>query len=457
MLYRFSFLLIILFNYHVSACSAFFCNSDIKILAKNFDWYSGEGYLIKNLKGQEKYAYGFRSSNLAKWTSKFGSITFNQIGKEFPYGGINEKGLVVEQLWLSNSQYKDNNNKQISELEWIQYQLDNYATINEVIDNIDELTIKPNSTIHFILADITGDSAVIEFINGNVIITSKNENFQAVTNSSINESTLYFKKNKTLNTTSRNSLNRYCILKDNLKSKAVSVNEAFATLNLVKEDTEDYKTYWSIVYDINNLEIHFKSYDNKNIKTLTLSDFDFSKNGKVEYSLINSNKTEFKEYTAKLNENLLSLAMKMMNLKIDEKSANSHQMNPELINIDNVFQNNYADLTVKFQSQFEKGIIYFSIIRGEENFKSYSGFEIGTIPVSEEITKIILYNLPKGEFAIACFQDTNNDNKMDTKTFGIPKNTGFSNNKKKIFGIPPSYKTARMILDKSKTILIKIK
>jgi choloylglycine hydrolase len=26
------------------------------------------------------------------WTSRYGSITFNQYGREFPSGGINEKG-----------------------------------------------------------------------------------------------------------------------------------------------------------------------------------------------------------------------------------------------------------------------------------------------------------------------------------------------------------------------------
>lgn len=32
---------------------------------------------------------------------------------------LNEKGLVVEQLWLGNTEYQENNNKTISELEWI--------------------------------------------------------------------------------------------------------------------------------------------------------------------------------------------------------------------------------------------------------------------------------------------------------------------------------------------------
>ena len=52
---------------------------------QNFDWGFRQGYLIKNIRGQQKYSYGFRGNNVAGWISKFGSITFNQNGKEFPY------------------------------------------------------------------------------------------------------------------------------------------------------------------------------------------------------------------------------------------------------------------------------------------------------------------------------------------------------------------------------------
>ena len=43
----------------------------------------------------------------------------------------------------------ENNNKTISELEWIQYQLDNYEKVDEVIENINSLTIKPIARIHY--------------------------------------------------------------------------------------------------------------------------------------------------------------------------------------------------------------------------------------------------------------------------------------------------------------------
>jgi Penicillin V acylase and related amidases len=42
-----------------------------------------------------------------EWISKYGSITFNQSGREFPHGGINEKGLVIEQMWLDEAAYPE--------------------------------------------------------------------------------------------------------------------------------------------------------------------------------------------------------------------------------------------------------------------------------------------------------------------------------------------------------------
>ena len=453
-------ILIIIFSFFYqssNACSAFFFNNGQKILAKNFDWSSGQGYILKNNRGQKKFAYGFRNSNVAAWTSKFGSITFNQIGKEFPYGGMNEKGLVIEQLWLSNTEYQNNNNKEISELEWIQYQLDNFSTIDEVIAMVNTLTIKPNALVHYILADKNGVSAVIEFVNGKIKISRQNTKFQVITNGTAEDSKNYFNTNKNIDYASRDKYDRYCILKNSLDIKNLSINETFEKLNLVNENQENYKTYWSIVYDINNLEINFKSFSNDEIKKVSLSDFDFSKDSEIHFALINSNNLKFETYTTENNKQLLVDAMKMMNLQIDIDKANQHQMMPNQIVSDEIYQKNYTDLVVEFLTKKPKGNIYFVFTQGAENFKNYAGFKRGIIPVEQNSTRQIFYGVLKIEFAIACYQDTDLDNKMDKNFLGIPIHTGFSNNKKKMFGIPPNYENAKMILGESETIKIKIK
>jgi len=444
-------LLISVFGNKVSACSSFFFNSNSKLLAKNFDWSFGEGYILKNQRNQKKFAYGFRSSNVASWTSKYGSITFNQNGKEFPYGGINENGLVIEQLWLSSSQYQDNHNQEISELEWIQYQLDNYKSVDEIIKNINSLTIKPIASIHYMIADKNGNSAVIEFLDGNVRIDKQNSKFQAITNETSKDSKKYFELNKVINPNSRTHFDRYCILENKLAStNQLNVNSAFDFLNSVKVNEPNYKSFWSIVYDLNSMEIYFQSVANTTIKKIKLSDFDFI--SAVEFSEINSDKVDFKPYTSGENFKLLSPSLKKMNLDIDNQLANSHQLNPDKIVEDKIYLKNYADLTVEFITKKNIGNIYYRFTKGNMN----DGFLQGIIPVTNNLTRITLYHFPKGEFALKCFQDSNFDGKIDKNIFGIPTRTGFSNNKKKIFGIPPNYHTAKVTLMDPKILTIKL-
>ena len=447
-------LLISIFIYQISiACSAFYYNGENKILAKNFDWGFGQGYLIKNIRGQQKYSYGFRGNNVAGWISKFGSITFNQNGKEFPYGGINEKGLVVEQLWLGNTEYQENNNKTISELEWIQYQLDNYEKVDEVIENINSLTIKPIARIHYFLADKNGVSAVIDFVNGDVKIDRKQDKFQVITNETSEDSKKYYDFNKDINPNSRSHFDRYCILRNNLNVENLSISESFKKLNLVKEDEPNYKSYWSIVYDINKLEFYFKSVDNSEIKKVSLKDFSFHSNSNTEFSLINSNKVNFQPYSSNDNLRLLTNAIEMMRIEINIEKGNQHQMNPNEIRVDEVFQSKYSDLLIEFVTKKVKGNIWFTVIKEEDNFKNYKGFISGILPVKSNVNRKMLYVFPRGEFAVACFQDTDSNSKIDKNFLGIPINTGFSNNKRKFFGIPPNYKSA-LISDQPKFLKI---
>ena len=69
----------------------------------------------------------------------------------------------------------------------------------------------------------------------------------------------------------------------------------------------------------------------------------------------------------------------------------------------------------------------------------------------------MIYGMPKGEYALACFLDTNLDDKLDTKIFGIPKNYGFSRNNRGLFGTPPKYADAKITLTTDTTIIVKIK
>jgi len=69
---------------------------------RNFDFPGGPGHIHVNLRGARKSSLATPGEKPLTWTARYGSISFNQNGREFPYGGINEAGLVVEQMGLTS-------------------------------------------------------------------------------------------------------------------------------------------------------------------------------------------------------------------------------------------------------------------------------------------------------------------------------------------------------------------
>lgn len=166
-------------------CTTFILRQGNKIIfGRNLDWYSGTGLLIVNPRNLEKVAIVKPSEKAVKWVSKFGSITFNQIGRELPFGGINESGLVVEHMTLDETVYPSKDNRYaVGAFQWIQFQLDNYSTIEEVINSDTFLRIEDNSKIHFLICDRSGNSAAIEFLKGKMVcLTGKDLPVQVLLN-----------------------------------------------------------------------------------------------------------------------------------------------------------------------------------------------------------------------------------------------------------------------------------
>ena len=155
------------------ACSTFLLSKNGKhVFGRNYDWVSGNGMVMVNARGLAKTS--FMSDGVAiSWVSGYGSVTFNQFGKEFPHGGMNERGLVVELMWLSETTYPDQDDRaSMNELQWVQYQLDNCKNIAEVIATDKKIRISRAGAapLHFLVADASGKAATIEFIDGKMVV-----------------------------------------------------------------------------------------------------------------------------------------------------------------------------------------------------------------------------------------------------------------------------------------------
>ncbi len=111
--------------------------------------------------------------NPAKWTSKYGSIVVPVYGLGTA-DGFNEKGLGVHLLYLKSTDFgpRDITKYGLQSALWGQYVLDNAATVEEaliLLQNIQPVMIEARghkATVHLVIEDATGDSAIIEYTNG---------------------------------------------------------------------------------------------------------------------------------------------------------------------------------------------------------------------------------------------------------------------------------------------------
>lgn len=138
--------------------------------------------------------------NSIRWTAKYGSI----VASSFDIAsadGMNEKGLVANLLWLVESRYADYDGSQpgLTIAAWVQYMLDNFATVAEavavmqsepfVIVSADIPGTSKFATLHLAISDATGDNAVFEYIDGKLVI-HHSPDYTVMTNSPIFEKQL---------------------------------------------------------------------------------------------------------------------------------------------------------------------------------------------------------------------------------------------------------------------------
>ena len=136
---------------------------------------------------------GANSSNTLTWSSKYGSLvaTGYDIGVS---EGMNEKGLVANLLFLPETVYTRPGGDQRPVMGmsiWVQYVLDNFATVDEAVAELAKQTFQINapdlpngkqSKLHMAISDPSGDSAILEYQDGNLQIHHGRE-YQVLTNS----------------------------------------------------------------------------------------------------------------------------------------------------------------------------------------------------------------------------------------------------------------------------------
>ena len=135
------------------------------------------------------------------WTSKFGTVVL--AGAMNPGGpingafdGMNEKGLGANMLYLAETNFGSNppaDKPKVSWAAWLQYILSNHGSVAEAVAAMKEEPVyfvpcnfgpggAAHPSVHLSLTDPTGDSAILEYLEGKVVI-HHGKQYQVMTNS----------------------------------------------------------------------------------------------------------------------------------------------------------------------------------------------------------------------------------------------------------------------------------
>lgn len=127
-----------------------------------------------------------------QWKSKYGSVIVVSFGQSLN-SGMNEKGLVVDSLWLGDTNYgkPSADEKTVGANEFVLYLLDNFTSVREAVDALKAGGVRIHQDkvpgtdmdlkLHFMITDKSGANAVLEYLDGKLVVHEK-QGVAAMTN-----------------------------------------------------------------------------------------------------------------------------------------------------------------------------------------------------------------------------------------------------------------------------------
>jgi penicillin V acylase-like amidase (Ntn superfamily) len=224
------------------------------------------------------------------WRSKYGSITYNTNGKEFIDGGLNEAGLYVGEMNLLETIYPHRDDlPKMYHHQWLQFLLDNFESVDQVITSLDEIVVGGHCTWHFFVGDKKGQVAVIEFLEGQpVVYTGENLPLKLLCNTNYEAELKFLKTFKGFGGTQQidfadsspdTRFVRGAAMIQNFHSNPSQPIQdyAFKILRQIKGGNNK----WGLLYDLKRFKLYFYTYIAPQTRYLNFSDFDLSENTPV--------------------------------------------------------------------------------------------------------------------------------------------------------------------------------
>ena len=182
------------------ACTRIFANDkgDAMLVARSMDWATTTEPVLTVLPRGLQHDGGrvgpvtVFSDNPVKWASKYGSVVTTIFGVGTA-DGINERGLAAHMLYFPAADYgpRDASKPGLQAALWAQYALDGSANGEEALGSLAAVQIvkieietqgrTQRATVHLALEDASGHSAILEYIDGKLIVHHGHE-FRVMTN-----------------------------------------------------------------------------------------------------------------------------------------------------------------------------------------------------------------------------------------------------------------------------------
>jgi choloylglycine hydrolase len=274
------------------------------MVGRNMDWMEDmQTQLVVFPRGESRY--GDMSDNPLVWESKYGSIIANAYGV-ITTDGMNEAGLSGHILWLDGSDYgtADTTKPSLSVLMWLQYYLDNFKTVDEAVrftaaNHLQVVpyyqpTIKRWLKLHLILDDASGDSAILEYTNGQLHIYHDRNNITATNDPSYDKQLANLKDYKVFGGDkplpgTNNPSDRFVratYYTQSLPKAESTQDELAAVLSVINNTAQPYtqgsaerphmsKTLWHTISDMTHKVYYFQSTANQNLISVQLDKFNF--------------------------------------------------------------------------------------------------------------------------------------------------------------------------------------
>ena len=238
----------------VWACSlfAYFADPASSLYGRNFDWYFSpavllftdppNGYASVSMVDIDYLGFGeIQGRDLLEMPA---SDLVRLLDTPYlPFDGMNEYGLVVGMAAVPESaQPEIPNQETIDSLMVIRYVLDHARTVDEALEIFRQYHLDWGNgpALHYLLADRSGSSILIEFWRGEFVVIENNSDWQAATNFLQSE----FKQNIS------GVCDRYDVISERLDTAqgTFSPEDAFLLLNSVSQSN----TQWSVVYSMSD-------------------------------------------------------------------------------------------------------------------------------------------------------------------------------------------------------------